>query len=136
MATTSKVSATSTTGLASAPSRVSTGGRSTATDRIEGLFGSQSVGVRGGWRPSYEDWHDQGQFDQFQRRQDAEQQPFTPLVGRIAGAFPASESAAGSFSSTPLFLTDLLHGIGVYEFNMKVFAGTLTSQGQIVNRYS
>ncbi len=137
MAATSKVSATSATGIASAPGRVAMGSRFTSVDRIEGLFGSQAPGVRGGWRPGYDDWHGQGGFDHYPQRDEGEHPLFTPLVGRLAGAYPASESAAiGISSAPPLFLTDLLHGIGVYEFNMKVFAGTLTSQGQVINRYS
>jgi hypothetical protein len=61
---------------------------------------------------------------------------FTPLVGRAASAYPASESNPDNRSAPPLFITDLLRGVGVYEFNMRIFSGNFQPQGSIINRYS
>jgi hypothetical protein len=114
------------------------GGRSTSADRIDAVFGGGSVGVRGGWRPDNDDEAGQG-FYFFgrdpQQQQEHEHALFTPLVSRRAAGFPASEIYSDSRINAPPFLTELSHAVGVYEFNMKAIAGTLSPQGSVINRY-
>ena len=56
-------------------------------------------------------------------------------VGRRRPIRPAN-SNPDHRAPPPLFITDLLRGVGVYEFNMRIFAGNFQPQGSIVNRYS
>ncbi|HIJ62089.1 MAG TPA: hypothetical protein HPQ04_05295 [Rhodospirillaceae bacterium] len=105
-------------------------------DRIDGVSSAVPAGVSGGWRSTYDDNAGQGGFGQYPGQKTPEMGYFDPLVNRSAAAFSASDSGSDPRLTTRLFLTDLLHGVGVYEFNMKVIAGTLKQQGQVFNRYS
>ena len=136
MAVTAKVAASPSASVTSAPGRVAMGGRFTSAERIDSVSGAAPPVVSGGWRSSYDDNAGQGGFGQYPSQQTPEMGHFDPLINRSAGAFPASEAGAEPRLTKPLFLTDLLHGVGVYEFNMKVIAGTLKQQGQVLNRYS
>lgn len=136
MAVTAKVTASPSASVTSAPNRVATGGRFTSADRIDGVSGAATVGVSGGWRSTYEDNTGQGGYGQNPYQQVPDPAQFSSLINRSAAVFAAGESNAEPRLTTPLFLTDLLHGVGVYEFNMRVIAGTLKQQGQVLNRYS
>ena len=138
MASAPKVGAVAAAGATTATSWVGAGtSRYTSADRIDGVSGSASIGVRGGWRPSYEDRPGQGFyfFGQYPPQHEPEQPLFTPLVARFASAFPASETYSEIRASTPVFIADLVRGVGIYELNMKVIAGTLNTQGSVINRY-
>ncbi|HIJ37909.1 MAG TPA: hypothetical protein HPP80_03345 [Rhodospirillaceae bacterium] len=136
MSATTKVAASPSANVASAPSRIAAGGRFTSTEKIDGAAGSSSVGVSGGWRSTYEGETGQGGLGQNPQQHSADQNQFTPLIARSAAAFGASENNSDPRLIPSLFLTDLQHGVGVYEFNMKVIAGTFKTQGHVVNRYS
>jgi hypothetical protein len=137
MASTPKVGAAS---AASAPSPVgwAAGGgfRHSFGDRVDGVAGAASIGIGSGWRPNYED-RPQGYFffGQYPQQHEPEQPLFTALVARSASAFPATETFSEIRAQTPVFIADLLRGIEIYEFNMKVITGTLTNQGTVINRY-
>jgi hypothetical protein len=139
MASTSRVEA------AGAPSGVSSvsgwggGGshRSSSVERVDGAAGVASFGVQGGWRPTYDDRHGQGYFffGQYPEREKPEQQLFTPLVARFASAFAAMQPLSDIRAAAPVLIADLMRGVGIYEFNLKAIAGTLTPQGAVLNRY-
>ena len=136
MSASTKVGVAPAAGVTSVVGRVATGGRASTLDRIDGASGSSSVGLYGHWRPNFDDGAGQGGgFYFYPQQRDQEQALFTPLVGLCAGAFAASEPIQDNRASSPIFLTDLLRGVGIYEFNMKVFAGGFKSQGSVVNRY-
>lgn len=136
MATASKVGAAPPAGITSVTDRTGSGGYFMSGDRIDGASGSQSVGISGQWRPRYDDGGGAGGFGQY--RQPFESDPqFTPLVGRFAAAFQASETITmETRAAPPLFPSDMTRAVGIYEFNMKVIAGGFKSQGSVVNRYS
>jgi hypothetical protein len=102
------------------------------------VFGGGSVGVSGGWRPRHEDGAGPG-FGYFpwypSPQQDGDSPLFTPFMALSASAFPASETYSEVRANAPLFLTDLMRAVGIYEFNMRVIAGTLANQGSVINRY-
>lgn len=134
MSTTSKVDAA--TGANSAAGRVATGSRASAFDRVDAVPGGLAVGFSGHWRPSYDD-APRSFYATAQDADDDEEAPqFTPLVARLAAAFPASLSMIDGQFSPILFLTDLVRGVGIYEINMRLFAGTFAIQGSVINRYS
>lgn len=136
MSTTSKAGATSAASVASAPSRVVTGNRASLFDRVDGLGGSAGIGFNGHWRPYYDERNDQGAFEGDGSDYGDEPQLFTPLMARLAASFPASPAAGDSAASPIVFLTDLARAVGIYEGNMRLFAGAFTRQGSLVNRYS
>ena len=127
----SRVSATSATSAISVPTRVFAGA---GVERIQGIAGAQQLSSSGQWRSRYDDGFSREQYDQ--QGQEYSQQPFTPLVGNRAAAFPANEDYAGGTSPLPLFSSDLQRAVGIYEFNMTLFAGRYVSQGSVINRFS
>ena len=56
-------------------------------------------------------------------------------MARMAAAFPAFDNVNDVRGAAPVFISDLIRGIGIYDFNMKAIAGTLTPQGAVLNRY-
>ncbi|MBF0373029.1 MAG: hypothetical protein HQL39_06380 [Alphaproteobacteria bacterium] len=62
---------------------------------------------------------------------------FTPLVGRLAAAHGANEQApAANDSARPkAFVAEIHRGVGVYESNMRVIAGTNRPLGRSFSRY-
>jgi hypothetical protein len=117
---------------------VANGSRFASSDRVDGLVGMGSVGINDQWRKAYDDGNTgQGGSGQYPPRQDSSRSLFTPLVGRSASAYPANESNPdGNRPITPAFLAEMQHGVGVYEFNMRVTSGAFRQQGSVVNRYS
>ena len=114
------------------------GARHGTADQVEPIFGTGTAGVSGGWRPRYDDGASGGGLDffgQYRPPQDDHHALFTPLVALNAAAFPASETFSDLRTGASLFMTDLMRGIGVYEFNMQVIAGTLPNQGSVINRF-
>ena len=132
-------------GASAAPSGVSPvsgwsgggGHRSTSADRVDGASGVGSFGVQGGWRPHYDDRHGQGYFffGQYPEKEKPEQPLFTPLMARFAAAFAAVPPVADIKGAAPVLIADLIRGVGIYDFNNRAIAGTLTPQGAVVNRY-
>jgi len=61
---------------------------------------------------------------------------FTPLVGRRASAFSASQTMSDLRGGPALFLGDIERAVGRYEFNMRLFAGDFATQGSVFNRYT
>jgi len=96
-----------------------------------------SFAVQPGWRPTHDDRHGQGYFffGQYPRKEEPEVHPFTPVMARFAAAFPAMENINDIRSAAPIFIADLLRGVGIYEFNLKAIAGTLVTHGAVLNRY-
>ena len=135
MAVTAKVSSSPSANVATAIGRVTQGGRATSADHVEAVSAPVAAGVAGGWRSTYED-NGQGNLGKSPYQPVPRPADFSALISRSASAFSASESNNDPRLTPSLFLTDLLHGVGVYEFNMKVIAGTLKQQGQVLNRYS
>ncbi len=126
---------------ASAPSPSSVGGwgngaRYGAGDAPGEGF-TTAFGVQPGWRPNYDDRHGQGYFffGQYPRKEEAEQHPFTPFVARLAAVFPAMQPVSEVRGGVPVFLADLMRGIGIYDINLKAIAGTLHTGGAVLNRY-
>jgi hypothetical protein len=136
MATTPKVAPASATG--SSPSVRGWGGGGASghhpTDH-EGF--TTAFGVEPGWRPTYDDRHGQGYFffGQYPRKEEVEKHPFTPLMSLFAAAFPAIAPVNDVRTAAPVFISDLIRGIGIYDFNLRAIAGTLSPQGAVLNRY-
>jgi hypothetical protein len=108
-----------------------------AGNPIDAISGAPAVGLGDHWETPFGGRSGREGFGRPSSRHDPEHALFTPLVGRLASAYPASEShAADTRFPPPVFLTDLLHGVGVYEFNMKLFAGAYIGQGSVINRFS
>lgn len=137
MSSSTRVGATSAASAISVPTRVATGSF-TSTERVEGVSGTAPVGLSGYWRQKYGDESGQNNFDgyDYTSGQDSSQPQFTPLVARQASAFPASQSYSDGVSADTLFGSDLLRAVGIYEFNMKLFAGAYVAHGAVINRYS
>jgi hypothetical protein len=38
-------------------------------------------------------------------------------------------------AAAPILIADLMRGVGIYDFNLRAIAGTLTPQGAVLNRY-
>lgn len=139
MATTPRVEATAASGSSRSVGGWGGGGshRDSGVGTYDGEGFTTSFGVQPGWRPTYDDRHGQGYFffGQYPRKEEPEQYPFTPFMARMAMAFPAFENVNDVRGAAPVFITDLIRGIGIYDFNMKAIAGTLTPQGAVLNRY-
>lgn len=112
------------------------GGRFGSGDGVGEGF-TTAFGVQPGWRPTYDDRHGQGYFffGQYPRKEEPEQHPFTPFVARLAAVFPAIPPVSEVRGGVPVFLADLMRGIGIYDINLKAIAGTLRTQGAVLNRY-
>ncbi len=137
MATTPRVSPAS---ASAAPHSVRGWGGGAASQHSVGPDGegfTTPFGVEPGWRPTYDDRHGQGYFffGQYPRKEEPEKQPFTPLMALFAASFPAIAPVSDVRGAAPLFISDLIRGIGIYDFNLRAIAGTLTPQGAVLNRY-
>ena len=134
MSETTKVSATSVSGVASAPSQATRTNRVASSDQIDTVFGANFSAIDLWDQRNGSSNSGQGGGNQNLPQREPSQDPFTPLVGRTASAFPASEEAAvGGYPSANLFLSELQHGVGVYEFTLKVVGGSLKNQGGVFN---
>jgi hypothetical protein len=111
--------------------------RFSSADRVDGASGVGPFGFDGGWRPTQDDRHGQGYFffGQYPKKEDPEQPLFTPLMARFAAAFAAVEPLSDMRPTTPIFIADLMRGVGIYDFNLRAIAGTLEPQGAVLNRY-
>jgi hypothetical protein len=124
-------------GASSAPSWM-VGGNVSSGDRIDAAFGGGSLGVRGGWRPSYDEGSQPGVYyfsREADQQPDHDHLPYTPLMSRRAAAFAATDVYSETRTNTLPFLTEVAHAVGVYEFSMKAINGTLSPQGATINRY-
>ena len=114
------------------------GGRFTSGDRIDGLSGSPFVSSYSGqWRAADDSGLGQGGLNQWYRAPQS-QIVFTPLVGLAAASYPAITSVQVESGNgvSPLSPTDLQHGVGVYEYYMRVTSGSTRGQGSVINRFS
>jgi hypothetical protein len=138
MATAPRVAAASPAG-ASSSVRARGGGASHhhSVENYDGEGFTTSFGVQPGWRPTYDDRHGQGYFffGQYPRKEEPEKHPFTPLMALFAASFPAISPVSDVRGAAPVFIADLMRGIGIYDFNLRAIAGTLTPQGAVLNRY-
>ncbi|MDR3435702.1 hypothetical protein [Telmatospirillum sp.] len=135
MASTPKVGAATATSGISVPTRVPMDPLYSSTAQVERVSGAASVGFSDNWRSRYDGAYVDDDFESQQQSAGRGLPMFTPLVGRLASAFPASLSYSdGAVPS--LFMDDVERGIGTYEFNMKLFAGAYALHGSVVNRYS
>jgi len=137
MSSASKVSASAATSASSPIGRVSTETRSTAFEKVDGIA-APFPGVSDPWRRTYGEGSSDGfgSFSDQRRQEDSPQNQFTPLVKIQAASYPASEVTQDSHLSPPIFIADLMRGLGVYELNMKVCQGVFRNQGSVINRYS
>ena len=138
MASTPKVEATGATRPSSAVRGWGGGGaHSSSVDHSDGEGFTTPFAVQPGWRPTYDDRHGQGYFffGQYPRREEPEKYPFTPVMALFAASFPAIENINDVRGAAPLFISDLIRGVGIYEFNLKAIAGTLVTHGAVLNRY-
>jgi hypothetical protein len=139
MASAPKVGASSASSGVSPVSGWGAGGshRHSADDHIDGAAGVGSFGLQGGWRPQYDDRHGQGYFffGQYPQKQDPEQPLFTPLMARLASAFAAVIPVSDNRAAPPMMFADMMRGVGIYDFNLRAIAGTLSPQGAVLNRY-
>lgn len=139
MATSPRVAAASAPGAS--PSVRGWGGNGTAHGHSAGDHGGDgfatSFDVQPGWRPTYDDRHGQGYFffGQYPRKEEKEKQPFTPIMALFAASFPAIAPVNDVRGAAPVFISDLIRGIGIYDFNLRAIGGTLRPQGAVLNRY-
>jgi len=113
------------------------GGHSSSVGSYDGEGFTTPFSVQPGWRPTYDDRHGQGYFffGQYPRKEEPEKHPFTPIMALFAATFPAIENINDVRSAAPVFISDLIRGVGIYEFNLKAIAGTLVTHGAVLNRY-
>jgi hypothetical protein len=111
--------------------------RFTSADHIDAAAGAGSFGVDGGWRPHYDDRHGQGYFffGQYPPREDPDPPLFTPFMALQASAFAATQPLSDLRPAEGLLIADMLHGIAVYDYTLRVIAGTWATQGAMLNRY-
>jgi len=112
-------------------------GHHPSVEHYDGEGFTTSFGVQPGWRPAYDDRHGQGYFffGQYPRKDEPEKHPFTPLMALFAASFPAISPVSDVRGSPPVFIADLMRGIGIYDFNLRAIAGSLNPQGAVLNRY-
>lgn len=113
------------------------GGAPLASDRVDPAsptsFASISAQSRSptdaqGGQPFYSDVSQQG---------NGSRSWLTPLIFRAALGFAAVAPLQGDWrAGGPTFLTDLQHGVGVYEYNMKIQAGSAALPGGVINQFS
>src|SRR5579859_1754438 len=113
------------------------GGHHHPAESYDGEGFTSAFGVQPGWRPTYDDRHGQGYFffGQYPRKEEAEKEPFTPVMALFAAAFPAMTPVNDVRSAEPVFISDLIRGVGIYDFNLRAIAGTLHPQGAVLNRF-
>ncbi len=122
--------------------RVGSGSAFTSVDRVEGSsgtpftsFSGQTIGSQ--WSPANDQTSGQSNSNQSGTQSGAVRLQTTPLVWRAAAAFAANDSNQWqSASQAPAFLTDLQRAVGIYESNMRITSGSLTSVGSVINRFS
>lgn len=136
MSSGSKVSASSASSATSVPTRVVTGARYALDEPAQSISGATSVDFSRYWRSSRDDSLSQDGSDSYGQGQERSQPQFTPLVASRAASFPANQIYSDSLPSVILFGSDLQRAVGIYEFNMKLFAGSYATQGSVINRYS
>jgi hypothetical protein len=136
MSSSPKVSATSSNAAISVPTRVVSDARLASYDRAENVSPTTQVDFSGYWRSRYDDTVSQDGSGSFGNGQNRSQPQFTPLVASRAAAFPANQIFSDSLPTATLFGSDLQRALGIYEFNMKLFAGGYDLQGSVINRYS
>jgi hypothetical protein len=136
MSESAKVGATASLGVTSAANRAAASSRFSSADRVEGLNGGNAVGTYSQWRPGDNDSNAQGGFNPYSSRGGQPLDTYTPFTLQTAALYRADGSSQDIRASTPVFLSDLMRGIGIYEFNMRIFAGTQNVQGSVINRYS
>lgn len=138
MSSSARVGAASSTSAISVPTRVASGPFVSAADRVLGIAGASPVGTYDGWRQNLDEGYGRGRFDGYDylAGQEQSQPQFTLYVARQASAFPATQSYSDGVSADALFSSDLSRAVGIYEFNMKLFAGAYVAQGSVINRLS
>jgi hypothetical protein len=115
------------------------GPRFSSGDQIEGMSGSPFVAMGNQWSATAEfDLNNQQQQNANQwLRGSGTQIRFTPRVSMAAAAYPAGATfqEEGVGQVNPM-RSDLEHGVGLYEYYMRVTSGTTAKQGSVVNRFS
>ncbi len=138
MSTTSKVTSSVASSVGAALGNAGTGQRATAFDAVERIM-PPFLAVKDPWRHAYDQESSDG-FGPIPRKKKQEddnpQSQFTQLVKMAAASFPASESMQDFRASAPILVADVMHGLGVYEINMKICSGMFRNQGSVVNRFS
>ena len=138
MASAPKVGPTTAPAGASAVSGWRGAGRRYSLDSpLDGSGGVDSFGVQGSWHPGDDDRHGQGYFffGQYPEKEDQDPPLFTPFMALRASGFAAVEPLSDIRSQQPVFSADLIRGVGIYDFNLKVIAGTWATHGALLNRY-
>lgn len=131
---TNKVSAIASPGMAAAATaRPASGGRNVASvgPGVEGTGFSPQIGVNDNrlWR-----FDDERQFD-LERDHHQEQEQATPFIVRAANGFKVEEAeeTADADGNGKVFLDAVLHGIGVYESNMRRTTPGAVRPGSVLN---
>jgi len=134
MSVATKVSSPTATGVAPATARIGAGvSAASAATKIEGLSAGNFVGIA-----------DEDFLGTFGERGHQREQPdyyasdrhggFTPLVHRFALGYQANEITPVESRGLRGFLTDVMRAIGLYEFTLRVTAGTAPPPGANFNR--
>lgn len=122
-----------------APSRVGSGPRFSTGDQIEGTSGSPFVSMGNQWSATAEfDLNNPQQQNANQwLRGSGAQIRFTPRISMAAAAYPAGATfqEQGATQVNPM-RADLEHGVGLYEYYMRITSGTTAKQGSVINRFS
>jgi hypothetical protein len=135
---TNKITASATTGVAAAASsRVGTGGRNVASVsqyRVEDLSFAPNIGVN---EESMLHYQDQSKFEGGgggRKRQEERGTQFTPLITRGAFGFKVEEAEEATLAGeAPVFLTDVMRGVGTYESNMRATSPITVRPGSVMN---
>lgn len=128
-----RVSANASPGMAAAATaRPASGGRNVASVNskpLEEIGFGQHIGVNDNdlWR-----YDDETSFD-FQG-EDQPRERATPLISRAATGFKLEQAdESGDAGGGRLFLAELMHGIGIYEFNMRITTPGAVRPGSVLN---
>ncbi len=128
----SRISALAGSGLAAAAAaRPATGGRgiaSAAQSPVEQSSFSQQIGFNDNIV-----YDDQGNLDADGRRRQTPQGT-TPFVARAASGYHLGETDDSDDGNGSSFLTDVMHGIGVYEENARIVSPGAVHAGAVLNR--
>lgn len=131
MAATARVSGAAATTVAAATSRIGSGGRNVAPvspQRVDALGYPHWAG------PNDESLHyDEeggGHFGGGGQQQKHRHEEFVFALNRVANAYKITEYVAANDSTAPrLLMSELIHGVGIYETNMRVIAGNARMLG-------
>lgn len=131
---TSRVSAIASPGMAAAATaRPLSGGRNVASVTgapIEETGFSAQIGVNDNrmWR-----YDEEREFDFDEEKQ--QQQRATPFIIHSVNGFKVDEAveAVSATFGENVFLTEVLHGIGIYENNMRIISPTSVRRGSVLN---